>query len=178
MAQSLPQSKLPEVGGGWGALHLRASASHVDKLDWAADPRGPFCSTWETSVVGGPPALPVLTPSLWGGSLLRSDEHIHPPKLSSCVRLPRKLSHQVVCSLPNSHPTAGMCLLPCLSAPKDWAPDIFISCTSGWLAQSVLSTGLWNRVQSWGPKCHLLLNASLGPREGHFPPQELCWPCQ
>lgn len=65
MAQSLPQSKPPEAGGG--ALRLRASASHVDKLDWAADPRGPFRSTWETSVAGGPPALPVLTPSLWGG---------------------------------------------------------------------------------------------------------------
>lgn len=150
----------------------------MDKLDWAADPRGPFCSTWETSVVGGPPALPVLTPSLWGGrhfSALMSTSIL---QSSAQEAEPRKLSHQVVCRLPHSHPAAGMCLLPCLSAPQHWAPDIFISCTSGWLAQSVLSTGLWNRVQSWGPKCHLLLNASLGPREGHFPPQELCWPRQ
>lgn len=162
-----------------GALRLRASASHVDKLDWAADPRGPFRSTWETSVAGGPPALPVLTPSLWGGrhfsalmstSILQSSAQVSVCPGSSPIRWSA--------ASPIPTPQQGMCLLPCLSAPQHWAPDIFISCMSGWLAQSVLSMGLWNRVQSWGPKCHLLLNASLGPREGHFPPQEVCWPRQ
>lgn len=166
MARSLPQSKPPEAEGlcvsepllptwaSWAGWQIpEAPSAQPGRPQWQEVHRP--CLSW---------------PQSWGRALLSSDEHIHPPKLSSCVHLPRKISHQTVCRLPCSRPVVlWQCLLPCLSARKTGPPTSFISRASGWLGRSVLSVDLWNQVQSRGSKSHLLLNASLGPQRRPLP---------
>ena len=122
LAQSLPQSKPPEAGGGGCSASQSLCFPRGQVGLGGRSPRplplnlGDLGSRRSTS-----PACPDPKP-LGRQALLSSDEHIHPPKLSSSVRLPRKLSHQVVCRLPHSHPAAGNVFVTMSVCPATLGP--------------------------------------------------------
>ena len=147
MAHSLLQSKLPEAGvsasqslcfpRGQVGLGGRSPRSLPLSLGDLGSRRstGPACSDPKRLGWGGGGPFSALMST----SILQTSAHVSVCPGSSPIRRSAASPVPARCS-------AAMRLLPCLSAPQDWAPDVFISRTSSWLAQSVLSMGLQNQV--------------------------------